>query len=68
MKNGFNSQLSIAKNTKYLSLLNYLTLISNNAIDMAFTFETDWQEKHKNEDYEQIDISSLINKIDSEAV
>ena len=46
----------------------YLTLISNNAIDMAFTFETDWQEKHKNEDYEQIDISSLINKIDSEAV
>ena len=68
MKNGFNSQLSIVKNTRYLSLLNYITIIANNVIDMAFAFETDWQEKHKSEDYEQIDIASLLQKIDSEAV
>lgn len=58
MKNGFNSQLSIYKNTRYLSVLNYISIISNNVMDNAFVFESDWQVKHK-EDYKQLEIGDI---------
>ena len=54
IKNGFNSELSIIKNTRYLSVLNYMSVVSNNLIDNAFIFECEWQENHKN-NYQQLE-------------
>ena len=58
MKNGFNTQVSIYKNTRFLSVLNYLSIITNNIVDNVFVFESDWQLKHK-EDYKQLEIGDL---------
>ena len=61
MNNGFNSKLSIKKNTSYLYILNYMTLISNNILDFAFAFETSTKEFKKSEEnnYQQLDIDDI---------
>ncbi|MBO4412805.1 MAG: Na/Pi cotransporter family protein [Clostridia bacterium] len=59
MKNGFNSKLSVRKNSSYLSLLNYMTSISNNFLDFAFAIESDYAPVDEKTNYEQIDIDSL---------
>lgn len=56
MKNGFNSKISVKKNTSILHILNYITLISNNILDFAFAFETASQDGKNTDNYEQIDI------------
>ena len=59
MKNGFNSKISVKKNTSILHILNYITLISNNILDFAFAFETASQEGKNTDNYEQIDIDDV---------
>ncbi len=61
MKNGFNSQLSVYKNTRYLSILSYISIISNNVMDNAFVFESEWQINNK-EEYKQLEIADLENQ------
>lgn len=59
MKNGFNSKISVKKNTSILHILNYMTLISNNILDFAFAFETASQDGKNTDGYEQIDIDDV---------
>lgn len=59
IKSGFNSELSVRKNSSYLSILNYMTSISNNFLDFAFAVESNFAKDENVQSYEQIDIDSL---------
>ena len=59
MKNGFNSKISVKKNTSILHILNYITLISNNILDFAFACETASQIGKDTDHFEQIDIDDI---------
>ena len=59
IKSGFNSELSVRKNSSYLSILNYMTSISNNFLDFAFAVESNFAKDENMQNYEQIDIDSL---------